>query len=151
MKELSSPLAGEMSGHFFFKHRWFGFDDACFSAAMLLEILTKQAPYETLAARIEKYPKAVNTPEINIPLADEKKFDFIEALKKSNYFSKEKMITVDGLRIEFADGWGLVRASNTTPNLVLRFEASSEQTMHKIQADFKLMMQAIEPTLVVPF
>ncbi len=151
MKELKSPLAGEMSGHFFFKHRWFGFDDACFSAAILLEILANEIPYKTLAERIAHYPTAFNTPEINIPLADEKKFAFIESLKQSHQFIQEKIITVDGLRVEFVDGWGLVRASNTTPNLVLRFEASSEAVLQRIQESFKQMMLKVDPTLNIVF
>lgn len=151
MKELKAPLAGEMSGHFFFKHRWYGFDDACFSAAILLEILANRETPETLSNLIDKFPKAVNTPEINIQLADQRKFSFIEELKNLEDFKEGTAYTIDGLRVAFAKGWGLVRASNTTPTLVCRFEANDEAELYRIQALFKRAMLKVEPGLTIPF
>lgn len=151
MKELSAPLAGEMSGHFFFKHRWFGFDDACFSAAMLLEILSNDPLERSLSEIVAELETGVCTPEINIAVLDSKKFDFIEALKETQQFENAKIITVDGLRVEFEYGWGLVRASNTTPNLVLRFEGNTQEDLASIQQAFKKAMLKVDPNLHIPF
>ncbi|MCS5710052.1 phosphomannomutase/phosphoglucomutase [Candidatus Berkiella aquae] len=149
MKRTQAALSGEMSGHFFFKERWYGFDDACYAAARLLEIISQQdKPLHELFSDI---PNSVNTPEINIAIAEEKKFAFIEALKQQHGFIDSQLITVDGLRAEFKDGWGLVRASNTTPCLVLRFEADSESALRRIQADFKRAILQLAPELKVPF
>lgn len=149
MKQISSPFAGEMSGHFFFKHRWYGFDDALFSAAMLLEIICQDG--RTLSEITDTLPSGVCTPEINIAIDDEQKFVFIENLKKTNVFQGAKIITVDGLRVEFENGWGLVRASNTTPNLVLRFEGDTEQALKGIQESFKQAMLDVTTNLNIPF
>lgn len=151
MKELSAPLAGEMSGHFFFKHRWFGFDDACFSAAMLLEILSNDARARVLSEMVADLATGVCTPEINVAILDSKKFTFIEQLKALQHFNDAKIITVDGLRVEFDYGWGLVRASNTTPNLVLRFEGNSEADLTAIQQSFKEAMLKVDASLSIPF
>lgn len=149
MKRTQAALSGEMSGHFFFKERWFGFDDACYAAARLLEIITQQdKPLDQL---FNDMPNSVNTPEINIAIAEEKKFAFIDALKTQHGFKEIHLITVDGLRAEFADGWGLVRASNTTPCLVLRFEADNELALQRIQADFKHAILKLAPELQIPF
>ncbi|HRE31526.1 MAG TPA: phosphomannomutase/phosphoglucomutase, partial [Candidatus Berkiella sp.] len=149
MKRIAAALSGEMSGHFFFKERWYGFDDACYAAARLLEIISQQnKPLHELFSDI---PNSVNTPEINIAIAEEKKFAFIEALKQQHGFIDSQLITVDGLRVEFKDGWGLVRASNTTPCLVLRFEADNQLALRRIQADFKRAILQLAPELQVPF
>lgn len=149
MRETQAQLAGEMSGHFFFKERWYGFDDACYAAARTLEIISAQD--KTLSALFQTFPDSVSTPEINIAISEDKKFPFIETLKTKHPFENAKIITVDGLRVEFEEGWGLVRASNTTPCLVLRFEADNEKALEKIQADFKKAILMIAPELEVPF
>ncbi len=149
MKRTQAALSGEMSGHFFFKERWYGFDDACYAAARLLEIISHQD--KALDQLFSDIPNSVNTPEINIAIAEEKKFHFIDALKEQHGFENAKLITIDGLRAEFKDGWGLVRASNTTPCLVLRFEADNEAALKRVQADFKRAILALAPELSVPF
>lgn len=149
MKEVDAQFAGEMSGHFFFKERWFGFDDACYAASRLLEIVSKNP--NSLSEIFESLPNSISTPEINISISEEKKFPFIENMKLYHQFEGAQLITVDGLRAEFEQGWGLVRASNTTPCLVLRFEADNQQALKDIQADFKRSILAIAPDLDVPF
>lgn len=149
MKEVNAQLSGEMSGHFFFKERWYGFDDACYAAARLLEILSRQP--EPVANIFKKLPNSINTPEINVSIAENKKFSFIEALKESPAFENANMITVDGIRVEFGDGWGLVRASNTTPCLVLRFEANDLSALSRIQNHFKEIILEIAPELKLGF
>lgn len=151
MREINAPLSGEMSGHFFFKERWYGFDDACFAAARLLEIVTQFPEENKLSDIFQAFPNSVNTPEINIAILEEKKFPFIEHLKVSQNFEGAQIITVDGIRAEFSDGWGLVRASNTTPCLVLRFEADNIEGLKRIQALFKKAILQIAPELIVPF
>lgn len=149
MKELNAQLAGEMSGHFFFKERWYGFDDATYAGARLLEIVAKDK--RTLSEIFASLPNSVSTPEINIGISEEKKFPFIEKLKCVQNQSDAELITVDGLRVEFKDGWGLVRASNTTPCLVLRFEADDTTALDRIKQWFKETILQIEPQLEIPF
>ncbi len=149
MKASGALLGGEMSGHFFFQDRWYGFDDALYAACRLLEILSRHP--EPASVCFAMLPNSINTPEINIAIPDEKKFIFIEQLKKQLDMPDAKLITIDGLRVEFVAGWGLVRASNTTPNLVLRFEAETQAELLRIQVLFKQAMQKIEPNLVFPF
>lgn len=151
MKEVNAQLSGEMSGHFFFKERWYGFDDACYAAARMLEILSKYPDTTSIASVFNNLPDSINTPEINISIDEEKKFPFIERLKNEHSFSEAKIITVDGIRVEFTDGWGLVRASNTTPCLVLRFEAADQSALSRIQTDFKEVILRIAPELKVLF
>lgn len=131
MKETGAQLGGEMSGHIFYKHRWFGFDDAIYTSARILEILSQTD--KKLSELLADIPPAVNTPEIRIKSSDEKKFEIVakvrEHFKKLGY----KVIDTDGMRLEFPDGWGLVRASNTQPMLVMRFEAESETRLAEIQ------------------
>ncbi len=150
MRETGAQFAGEMSGHFFFKERWYGFDDACYAAARLLEIVAAQSEQPKISKIFENYPNSVSTPEINIAINEEKKFPFIERLKAEHTLDA-KIITVDGMRAEFEDGWGLVRASNTTPCLVLRFEATTEKALARIQQAIKELILEIAPELAVPF
>jgi phosphomannomutase/phosphoglucomutase len=150
MRESSALLGGEMSGHFFFKERWYGFDDALYSAARLLELIAAN-PEKNVSAIFEVLPNSVNTPEINIDISEEKKFSFIENVKKHPAFQLGTLITVDGVRVEFQDGWGLIRASNTTPCLVLRFEADSSNALARIQREFKEAILFTAPELEVPF
>ena len=149
MKEEHAALAGEMSGHIFFKDRWYGFDDALYSACRLLEILSKspQSASEQFAA----IPNSINTPEIKIPIRDEEKFAFMQRFSEEAYFSDARLIVIDGLRVEFAHGWGLIRASNTTPCLVARFEAIDIASMNAIQALFKIQLNLVDSDLAVPF
>jgi phosphomannomutase/phosphoglucomutase len=131
MKELHAQLAGEMSGHIFFKHRWYGFDDAIYSAARLLEIMA--AEKRPLSAHFASIPVRFNTPEIHFDSPDDKKFAVVQ--RAVHYFKDEMGLnvnTIDGARIEFADGWGLLRASNTSPKLVVRVEADTKKRMNEI-------------------
>lgn len=151
MKEVDAQLSGEMSGHFFFKERWYGFDDACYAAARMLEIISKYPKTKTIDDIFKELPDSINTPEINVAISEEKKFSFIERLKTEHTFQEATIITVDGIRVEFGDGWGLVRASNTTPCLVLRFEASDQTALSRIQSNFKEVILKIAPELKLSF
>jgi phosphomannomutase/phosphoglucomutase len=135
IRETNAILAGEMSGHFFFNDRWYGFDDGLYAAARLLEILSNFSG--DMAMLAGTLPHMVSTPEINITVGDREKFEIINKLQEMNLFPENKIIIIDGLRVEFTDGWGLVRASNTTPCLVLRFEANTAENLDKIQKIFK--------------
>lgn len=149
MKREGAALAGEMSGHIFFKERWYGFDDAVYSACRLLEILS-QSPLN-VSEQFATIPNSISTPEIKIPLNEEDKFTFMHAFQTLAQFADAKLVTIDGLRVEFADGWGLVRASNTTPCLVARFEAQDECALQRIQGLFKAQLQQLDATLDIPF
>lgn len=149
IKETGAQLAGEMSGHIFFTERWFGFDDALYSAARLLEILS--ADPRSSSEIFAELPDSVNTPEINVTLAEGENFRFIDNLLSKANFADAKLTTIDGLRVDFSNGWGLVRASNTTPSLVLRFEADNQQALEKIQAQFKKLILSVKPELSLPF
>ncbi len=149
MKETSALLAGEMSGHIFFKERWFGFDDGIYSAARLLEILSKrQATAEEL---FETFPNDISTPEINIDVTDESKFSIIDALHDAQWGEAAELTTIDGVRVDYPHGWGLVRASNTTPVLVLRFEAETETELQRIKDVFHAQLKRVAPDLQLPF
>ena len=149
MKETGALLAGEMSGHVFFKERWYGFDDGLYTGARLLEILSKVAdPNVTLNA----LPDAFSTPELHIKLKEGENHALIARLGKEARFTDQKeIITIDGLRVEYADGFGLMRASNTTPVIVLCFEADSENGLQRIKDDFRRIFQQAAPHLKLPF
>lgn len=149
MKETGALLAGECSGHIFFKERWFGFDDALYTAARLLEILSADTrkSVDVFAA----LPNCMATPEINVEIGDDVKHQFVEKLAKQGIFGNGKIITIDGIRVEYPDGWGLVRASNTTPNLVIRFEGESEVIIEKMKQIFKQQMLMIDSSLDLDF
>ncbi|WP_119716696.1 phosphomannomutase/phosphoglucomutase [Cognatilysobacter tabacisoli] len=149
MRETDAELAGEMSGHFFFKERWYGFDDGIYAAARLLEILAGQprAPSETLAG----LPDGISTPEIKVDAPDGDPHSFVERFRSAAAFEGGRLSTIDGLRVDYPDGWGLVRASNTTPVLVLRFDADSREALARIQADFRTQLLALRPDLKLPF
>ena len=149
MKETGALLAGEMSGHVFFKERWYGFDDGLYAGARLLEYLSKQAD---LNATLHGLPDTVNTPELNIKMAEGEHYALMDTLQKTATFPDAKdVITLDGLRVEYADGFGLARPSNTTPVIVLRFEADDAATLERIQADFRRVIHAAAPGLALPF
>ena len=149
MPEMKSPFAGEMSGHFFFKERWYGVDDGIYSACRLLEILAwnSQAP----GAVLEALPKDISTPELKIQMQEGENHDFISTLQDLAHFDNAEVNTIDGLRVDFDNGWGLVRASNTTPVLVLRFEADTEEALQRIQNCFRDLLLSIQPDLSLPF
>ena len=149
MQETGALLGGEFSGHIFFRERWFGFDDGMYSAARLIEILSTTTP--DLEAHLQSFPQQVSTPEIKVVTTDNDKFSIIEALINSAAFGEGKLTTLDGLRVDYADGWGLVRASNTTAMLILRFEGETEDSLQRIKADFKHQLAAIAPQLDLNF
>ncbi|MDQ7016223.1 MAG: phosphomannomutase/phosphoglucomutase [Gammaproteobacteria bacterium] len=150
IQETGALLGGEMSGHIFFKERWYGFDDALYAAARLLEILSQSKL--SSAELFAQLPDSLNTPELNVHFANEgDNFRFMAQLTEQVDFSDANIITLDGLRIEFADGWGLVRASNTTPSLVIRFEADQQAALDRIQGRFRSAMLAVDDTLSLPF
>ncbi|MBD9678641.1 phosphomannomutase/phosphoglucomutase [Pseudomonas sp. PDM18] len=149
MKETGALLAGEMSGHIFFKERWYGFDDGIYSAARLLEIISldKRDAERVFSA----FPMDISTPEINITVTDEGKFALIEALQARGQWGEANLTTLDGVRVDYPKGWGLVRASNTTPVLVLRFEADSQDELERIKEVFRTQLKAVDPALSLPF
>ena len=149
MKEVDAPLAGEMSGHIFFKERWFGFDDALYAGARALEILTnsKGTPVETFAA----IPNELATPELRIPLPEKHHEKAMQILKDKMVFEGAEIIDIDGLRVDFPDGFGLVRPSNTSPFLIARFEAENKEAMERIQAGFRDLLLSVSKDLKLPF
>jgi phosphomannomutase/phosphomannomutase/phosphoglucomutase len=149
MKETGAALAGEMSGHLFFKDRWYGFDDALFSACRLLEIMSQSTLL--VSEQCALVPDSINTPEIKIPIFDEEKFSFMQRFSTEAIFPEADLIVIDGVRVEFKQGWGLIRASNTTPCLVARFEAENHEILNEIQALFKAQLHAIDQELAIPF
>jgi phosphomannomutase/phosphoglucomutase len=149
LKEINAALAGEMSGHIFFNQRWFGFDDGIYCGARLLEILANnQKSSSELFAQL---PNALATPEINVAIEEHEKFAFIEQLIDRAQALEAKKITLDGLRLEFCDGWALMRASNTSPIIVLRFEADNQLAFTRMQQQIKELMLTVKPDLVIPW
>jgi len=149
MKEVDAPFAGEMSGHFFFKERWYGFDCGLYAACRLLEILAmdERDPHEVLSS----LPNSISTPELKLQMEEGENHAFVAELQEKARFADAKINTIDGVRADFADGWGLVRASNTTPILVLRFEGDSEESLQRIKDVFSQQMLALNPDLKMPF
>ncbi len=149
LKESGALLAGEMSGHIFFKERWYGFDDGLYTAARLLELLSRdsRSPQEIFTA----LPNTVNTPELNLKLAEGEHFALIKELVARAHFPDAKITTIDGLRADFSDGFGLVRASNTTPVLVFRFEADNKPALDRILNRFRELMISVRPGIALPF
>lgn len=147
IKETGALLGGEMSGHIFFKERWYGFDDALYSAARLLEILANTD--QTVEELFAQYPEDVSTPELNITVTDENKFDIVAALQEK-HFEGGTANHIDGVRVDYPDGWGLVRASNTTPVLVLRFEAETNDALMRIRNDFEQKLHEVDSSLIIP-
>ena len=149
MREVEAELAGEMSGHFFFAERWYGFDDGIYSAARLLEILAarEETPTEVLSA----LPTGVATPEIKVPAPGGEPHGFVERFQASAELGDARLSTIDGVRADWSDGWGLVRASNTTPVLVLRFDADDQAALERIQNVFREQILKVDPGLELPF
>jgi phosphomannomutase/phosphoglucomutase len=155
MQETGALLAGEMSGHVFFKDRWFGFDDALYAGARLLEIISKEISGKTVAEMFDLIPNSVATPELHINVTEHNKFSSVEKLvdlaQRQDVFEDAKMSTLDGLRVDFEDGFGLIRPSNTGPYLILRFEGDTPEVLLRIQAAFGCLLRAVEPQWELPF
>jgi phosphomannomutase/phosphoglucomutase len=149
LKETGALLAGEMSGHIFFKERWYGFDDALYTAARLLEILAKDN--RLVDEVFDELPDNINTPELNMQTAEGENHPLVERLVAAADFPGALVTTIDGLRVDFEDGFGLVRASNTTPCLVFRFEAENESALNRIQDDFRNLVLSQAPDAEMPF
>jgi len=149
MKETGAELAGEMSGHIFFKERWFGFDDGLYSAARMLEIVSQRD--ETTSQIFNALPDSFNTPELQIDFEEGEHYKFMEKFIAEANFENANIITIDGIRVNYTNGWGLIRPSNTTPCLVLRFEANDEKTLKEIQDTFRQQLLAVDSSLDLPF
>ena len=149
LKQTGAPLAGEMSGHLFFRDRWYGFDDGMYAGARLLEIVSREPDASSV---LEALPDSIATPELNIKLEREgENHALVEELRKSARFTgATEVITIDGLRVEYPDGFGLLRASNTTPVIVLRFEADTHEALARIRDDFRRVLQSARPGLAIP-
>lgn len=149
LQESKALLAGEMSGHLFFKERWYGFDDGLYAGARLLELLSHQAD---ISAALNNLPDSINTPELQIRVAEGENHALIAQLQKNAAFNHpQQIITIDGLRVEYSDGFGLARASNTTPVVVLRFEADNKSALKRIQEDFRHNILQAKPDAHLPF
>ncbi len=143
IRETDALLGGEMSGHIFFNDRWPGFDDGIYAGARMLEIIANSEqddPFVTV-------PNMLSTPEINIPAADEEKFQIVKTFIENSNFSDAKIVNIDGIRVEFEKGWGLLRPSNTSPCLVLRFEAETNDDLNKIKEIFYIGLKRIKPNI----
>ncbi|MCK0105892.1 phosphomannomutase/phosphoglucomutase [Marinobacter sp. S0848L] len=149
MKETGALLAGELSGHVFFGERWYGFDDGLYSAARLLEILGIEDRHSDEV--FEDFPEDISTPELNVEVTESDKFAIIERLGEQGDFGDGNVSTIDGIRVDYPDGWGLCRASNTTPVLVLRFEAETEEALERIKTVFREQLQKVAPDLGANF
>lgn len=150
LAETDAQLAGEMSGHFIFSDRWYAFDDALYAGARMLEILAAEQPNDDIL--FSSIPNSVNTPELKVLVSEQEKFSLMQRLiAAANFASAQEIMTIDGLRVNFADGWGLLRPSNTSPYLVLRFEAMNENMLMHIQSLFREWMLSVKPDFVLPF
>ncbi|KIF82707.1 phosphomannomutase/phosphoglucomutase [Noviherbaspirillum autotrophicum] len=149
MRETGAPLGGEMSGHLFFKDRWYGFDDGLYAGARLLELLSRVADP---SAVLNALPQSVSTPELQLKLEEGENVELIAKLQKEARFpGAQQVVTIDGLRVEYADGFGLARSSNTTPVVVMRFEGESEEALRRIQNEFKRVILAGKANAALPF
>jgi len=149
LRETGAPLAGEMSGHVFFKDRWYGFDDGLYTGARLLEILARVADPSQL---LNSLPNSHSTPELQLKLQEGENFELIARLQKSATFpDADQVVTIDGLRVEYPDGFGLARSSNTTPVVVMRFEADNDAALKRIQEDFRRVILAEKADAKLPF
>ena len=143
IRETDALLGGEMSGHIFFNDRWPGFDDGIYAGARMLEIIANSEQDDPFAT----VPNMLSTPEINIPAADEEKFQIVKTFIENSNFSDAKIVNIDGIRVEFEKGWGLLRPSNTSPCLVLRFEAETNDDLDKIKEIFYIGLKSIKPNI----
>ena len=149
LRETGAPLGGEMSGHIFFKDRWYGFDDGLYAGARLLELLSQ---VENPSAVLNALPQSASTPELHLKLEEGENFELIGRLQKEARFAEaEGIVTIDGVRVEYADGFGLARASNTTPVVVMRFEGETPEALRRIQEAFRRAILAVKPDAKLPF
>jgi phosphomannomutase/phosphoglucomutase len=149
MRETGAPLGGEMSGHIFFKDRWYGFDDGLYAGARMLELLSR---VKDPSAVLNALPQSSSTPELQLKLNEGENFTLIDKMQREAKFpGAERVITIDGLRVEYADGFGLARSSNTTPVIVMRFEAESPEALARIQGEFKRVITTAKPDAALPF
>jgi phosphomannomutase/phosphoglucomutase len=149
LAETGAPLAGEMSGHVFFKERWFGFDDGLYTGARLLEILSRDA---NPSAVLEALPQGVSTPELKLEMREGEPHALIKRLQEEGVFEgASEIFKIDGLRADYTDGFGLARASNTTPVVVLRFEGDTPEALERIQTVFRAQLSALVPSAQLPF
>jgi phosphomannomutase/phosphoglucomutase len=157
LRETGAPLAGEMSGHMFFKERWYGFDDGLYAGARLLEILSaEKASGHSIDAKLEALPNSVSTPELQLKLAEGENIDVIDRLQRVAHATfasagADNIHLIDGVRVDYPDGFGLARASNTTPVIVLRFEGDDKQALTRIQTAFRNILLELKPDAVLPF
>jgi phosphomannomutase/phosphoglucomutase len=160
LKETGAPLAGEMSGHMFFKERWYGFDDGLYAGARLLEIVSREPAWIEAAGAavsgasqvLEILPNSPSTPELKLQCAEGENFRIVEALASSGAFANAlRLITIDGVRAEYPEGFGLARASNTTPVVVIRFEADDQAALERIQEEFRGAFARVDSRLQLPF
>jgi phosphomannomutase len=142
MQEMGAPLAGEMSGHIFFAERWFGFDDGTYSACRLLEILSRHADASAL---LDALPESCSTPELHVPCPEGEAHEVARSVAQAAKFPRAKVCTIDGLRVDWSDGFGLVRASNTNPVLTLRFEGHTPEIMRRIERDMMALLKRVKP------
>ena len=149
LAETGAPLAGEMSGHIFFKERWYGFDDGLYTGARLLEIVSR---FSDAGAPLEALPQDVSTPELKLEMEEGQPFTLVQALQEQGQFpGATRVVTIDGVRAEYPDGFGLARPSNTTPVVVLRFEAQTAEALARIQGDFRREFAKLAPHASLPF
>jgi len=150
MEELNAVLGGELSGHIYFRDRWYGFDDSLYASARFLELLSHQ--FETVSQIFAEFPDDISTAEITINTDDQRKFAIIHQLAAEPSLQHDARVSlIDGIRSDFKDGWGLVRASNTTPKLTLRFAGDNQQALERIQQLYKVALQRHAPELNIPF
>lgn len=149
--ETGAILAGEMSGHVFFNDRWYAFDDGLYAGARLLEIIARDAETLTAAELFATLPDSISTPELVLPVNESEKFGIVDRLLKIANFKQAVISTIDGLRVDFQDGFGLIRPSNTGPNLILRFEGDTVEVLKRIQTEFRLLLQTLNPQWQLPF
>ena len=149
LKQTGAPLAGEMSGHIFFADRWYGFDDAIYAAARLVQILVGLG--EPSSRVFARFPAAKSTPELRIRVGEGRQEQLVDSLLAGDYFPDAKKTTIDGLRVDYPDGWGLARASNTEPCLVVRFEGADDAALERITEEFRQVLLSIDSSLELPF
>ena len=149
IKKYNAILGGEMSGHIFINHDWYGFDDAIYTAVMLAKVISETG--QPASSVIEQFPKTFTTPELNLDVDDVSKFKMVEKFKEQMKFPDAEFNTIDGVRVSIGNSWGLMRASNTSPKLVFRFEAESKKDLEKIRSLFALNLKNIFPDLKLDF
>lgn len=149
LKESGAAIAGEMSGHIFFKERWYGFDDGVYAGARLIELLSRMPG--TPQSIFDALPDSINTPELRMEFEEGEHYKFMQRLQDTATFENAEVSTIDGIRVDYADGFGLVRPSNTTPILVLRFEGNDQAALQRIQSDFTRVINQVDQNIEIPF